>query len=69
MMNIKSASIMRTKKFVGYAFVFLAAFTVSYALYYGVFDKRFDSNDISSEDNFRELINTENSLLLFTDLG
>lgn len=56
---------MRTKRFVGQALTAITALSVFLLIYYALTDPVNESHDISSEDNFKQLINTDNSLLMF----
>lgn len=56
---------MQTKKLVVLASIFLGALSMGLLIHHFLSDGDEDSTDISSEDNFKELINTDNSLLWF----
>ena len=56
---------MRTKRCVGYLLFLVLSLAVFFLLISGVFDDWQKSDDISVEENFRELIDTQNSLVMF----
>lgn len=64
----KVASI-RTKKFVRHALTTLAILAVFLLIYRSYTDEIVENHDITGIDNFKELINTENSLILFYSDG
>lgn len=68
LLKMRPVAGLRTKRFVGLALTTLISLSVFLLIYYVFTDDAIEPPDISSEDNFKQLINTENSLLLFYSL-
>lgn len=60
---------MRTNKFVGYCLVLVTVLSILLLLFSVFLDKQSKHEDISNEDNFKELVRAENSFLMFYSKG
>lgn len=65
-MIVKSQrKMMKVKKIAGTGLTVVLAMTVVYMIFSDIWVSKKDSDDISAEDNFKQLIKTDNSFLLF----
>lgn len=67
-MRTHGSSSMRTKKLIE-ALIVITTLSIFFLIYYVVSDDGIEPEDLSKEENFKQLINTENSLVVFYTKG